>query len=139
MQNTLGTTNPFPSTLQAGRIRYYTKLPDPSDTTLNSRFWATDTLPDLNERGQLASRVDTLRCGRDDIGGACGDVRAIAKRLTDEIERRFDTVFGTVCVHFQELFTELFDTDIDTINLDAAGRVADFRALVAQLLSKEQE
>jgi hypothetical protein len=44
-------TNPFPATLQAGRIRYYTKLPDPSDTTLNTRFWAADV---AGNSGQLS-------------------------------------------------------------------------------------
>lgn len=34
-------TNPFPSTVQAGRIRYYTAIPDGSDTTLNNRWWTT--------------------------------------------------------------------------------------------------
>jgi hypothetical protein len=48
--NTLKKNNPFPSTMQAGRIRYYSKLPDPTDTTLNNRFWTTQTLPDLSER-----------------------------------------------------------------------------------------
>jgi SNF2 family DNA or RNA helicase len=37
----------------------------------------------------------------------------------------------------QALFTELFDTDIDTINLDAAAQLDRFRALVAQLLEHE--
>jgi Flp pilus assembly protein TadG len=31
----------FPSTVQAGRIRYYTAIPDGTDTALNNRFWAT--------------------------------------------------------------------------------------------------
>jgi len=34
--------NPFPSTLVAGRIRYYSAIPTPTDTTLNNRFWAFD-------------------------------------------------------------------------------------------------
>jgi hypothetical protein len=37
----------------------------------------------------------------------------------------------------QALFTELFDTDIDTINLDAAQQMDRFRALVSQLLAHE--
>jgi hypothetical protein len=41
---------PFPSTLQAGRIRYYSSLPNPGDTTLNNRWWTTAPLSDLNER-----------------------------------------------------------------------------------------
>jgi hypothetical protein len=50
--------NPFPSTLQGGRIRYYSAPPNYTDTTLNSRWWAADhgmsssgsALSDLNER-----------------------------------------------------------------------------------------
>lgn len=41
---------PFPTTLYGGRIRYYTALPNPGDTTLNTRWWTTATLTDLNER-----------------------------------------------------------------------------------------
>jgi len=42
----------FPSTIQAGRIRYYTALPDGTDNTLNNRWWTTagNSLADLNER-----------------------------------------------------------------------------------------
>jgi Flp pilus assembly protein TadG len=32
--------NPFPDQLRAGRIVYYDSLPNPADSTLNSRFWA---------------------------------------------------------------------------------------------------
>jgi SNF2 family DNA or RNA helicase len=50
----------------------------------------------------------------------------------DTIEQRvLDVIYEK-----QALFTELFDTDIDTINLEAAGRVESFRALVAQLLER---
>jgi Flp pilus assembly protein TadG len=41
---------PFPTQLRAGRIKYYDAIPNPSDTTLNNRFWTTATLPNLNER-----------------------------------------------------------------------------------------
>jgi hypothetical protein len=50
--------NPFPQTLQGGRIRYYSAVPNYKDPNLNSRFWAADlgtstsgnALTDLNER-----------------------------------------------------------------------------------------
>jgi hypothetical protein len=50
--------NPFPTTLQGGRIRYYTNIPNYNDATLNTRWWAADlgtstsgsALSDLNER-----------------------------------------------------------------------------------------
>ncbi|MBM4072951.1 MAG: hypothetical protein FJ271_29095 [Planctomycetes bacterium] len=41
---------PFPTQLRAGRIKYYNAIPDPSDTTLNNRWWTTATLSDSNER-----------------------------------------------------------------------------------------
>jgi Flp pilus assembly protein TadG len=52
------TPNPFPSTLQGGRIRYYSSVPNYNDTTLNSRWWSADhgmsssgsALADLSER-----------------------------------------------------------------------------------------
>jgi hypothetical protein len=40
----------FPSTLITGRIKYYDAIPDPSDTTLNNRFWTQYPLTNLNER-----------------------------------------------------------------------------------------
>src|SRR5205814_2219142 len=49
--------NPFPTTLQGGRIRYYSAPPNYNDTALNTRWWAanlgtasTGALTDLNER-----------------------------------------------------------------------------------------
>lgn len=40
----------FPAQLRAGRICYYSSIPDPTDTTLNNRFWTTGTLSNVNER-----------------------------------------------------------------------------------------
>jgi chromosome segregation protein len=57
---------------------------------------------------ELAARVSVLRAGRDDLGRACADIRAIAGRLTTAIDSRFEAVFGAVSVHFHELFAELF-------------------------------
>src|SRR5262249_26288255 len=34
--------NPFPPTLQAGRLRYYPAIPDGTDRTLNNRWWTTN-------------------------------------------------------------------------------------------------
>jgi chromosome segregation protein len=56
----------------------------------------------------LEQRVTILRAGRDDLGGACADIRAIAARLTAAIDVRFEAVFGAVSVHFHDLFAELF-------------------------------
>jgi hypothetical protein len=43
LQNTgtAGRVNPFPATLQAGRIRFYTNFPDTTDGSLNNRWWTT--------------------------------------------------------------------------------------------------
>lgn len=40
----------FPDCVRAGRIKYYDALPDHTDTTLNNRWWTTQTLSDQNER-----------------------------------------------------------------------------------------
>ncbi|MCS7159359.1 MAG: pilus assembly protein TadG-related protein [Gemmatales bacterium] len=42
--------NPFPPRLRAGRIRYYDRIPDPNDSTLNTRWWNTFPLADPSER-----------------------------------------------------------------------------------------
>ena len=60
------------------------------------------------QHDHLAVRVGLLRAGRDDLGTACADIRVMATRLTAEIDRRFEAVFGAVSVHFHELFAELF-------------------------------
>jgi chromosome segregation protein len=62
--------------------------------------------PDQHDR--LATRVAVLRSGRDDLGCACTDIRAMAAGLTAAIDARFDAVFGAVSVHFHDLFAELF-------------------------------
>lgn len=62
--------------------------------------------PAQHER--LAARVVVLRSGRDDLGGACADIRAMAARLTAAVDQRFEAVLGAVSVHFHELFAELF-------------------------------
>ena len=57
---------------------------------------------------RLAARVAVLQAGRDDLGSACADIRAMAARLTRAIDARFEAVFGAVSMHFHELFAELF-------------------------------
>src|SRR6202043_4282333 len=46
------------------------------------------------------------------------DVRAMARHLEHEIEKRFDTVFGAVSFHFQELYAELFPGGKATLRLE---------------------
>ena len=42
----------------------------------------------------------------------------MARQLEREIEQRFDTVFGAVSFHFQELYTELFPGGKATLRLE---------------------
>ncbi|HMA37556.1 MAG TPA: DEAD/DEAH box helicase [Chloroflexia bacterium] len=66
--------------------------------------------------------------------GQTAPVNVVNIIATDTIEERvLDVLYEK-----QALFTELFDTDIDTINLDAATQLDRFRALVAQLLAHDE-
>jgi chromosome segregation protein len=56
----------------------------------------------------LEARVSTFGAHQEDLVQACSELRSMARRLEREIEQRFDTVFGAVSFHFQELFAELF-------------------------------
>ena len=42
----------------------------------------------------------------------------MARQLEREIEQRFDTVFGAVSFHFQELYAELFPGGKATLRLE---------------------
>jgi Flp pilus assembly protein TadG len=42
--------NPFPSQLRAGRILYYSQIPDPTDTGLNTRMWSQYPVTNQDER-----------------------------------------------------------------------------------------
>jgi SNF2 family DNA or RNA helicase len=65
--------------------------------------------------------------------GQAQTVNVINLIAADTIEARvLDVLYEK-----QALFTELFDTDIDTINLSAAAQLDQFRALVAQLLEHD--
>jgi chromosome segregation protein len=66
----------------------------------------------------LTARVLTIAVQRDDLAGACADLRAMARHLEREIEQRFDTVFGAVSFHFQELYAELFPGGKATLRLE---------------------
>ncbi|HVS41428.1 MAG TPA: hypothetical protein VMU20_04090, partial [Candidatus Dormibacteraeota bacterium] len=56
----------------------------------------------------LLARLERLRADHHDLSSACRDLRALAAVLSDEIERRFEAVFGAVAYHFHLLFAELF-------------------------------
>ncbi|MBI3408896.1 MAG: hypothetical protein HY040_11120, partial [Planctomycetes bacterium] len=49
---------PFPSTLQGGRIRYYSAIPDGTDTTLNNRWWTTATTSLANDQRFWKEYID---------------------------------------------------------------------------------
>ena len=73
----------------------------------------------------LERRVSVLRASRDDLGGACADIRALAGTLKVEIENRFDAVFGAVTYHFHQLFGELFPGGKATLRLEDPEPVAE--------------
>jgi chromosome segregation protein len=66
----------------------------------------------------LNARVGTIAVQRDDLAGAAAALRSLARHLEREIEQRFDTVFGAVSFHFQELYAELFPGGRATLRLE---------------------
>ena len=66
----------------------------------------------------LSARVLIISAQRDDLARAGADLRAMARHLEREIEQRFDTVFGAVSFHFQELYAELFPGGRATLRLE---------------------
>jgi chromosome segregation protein len=66
----------------------------------------------------LSARVITIAAHRDDLAEAGAALRAMARHLEREIEQRFDTVFGAVSFHFQELYGELFPGGRATLRLE---------------------
>jgi chromosome segregation protein len=66
----------------------------------------------------LEARVLTFGGHQEDLVQACSELRAMARRLEREIEQRFDTVFGAVSFHFQELYAELFPGGKATLRLE---------------------
>lgn len=71
------------------------------------------------QHAELAVRVESLRAVHIDVAQAAADVRVLAGRLGESIERRFDAVFGSVGMHFQDLFQELFPGGQATLRLEA--------------------
>jgi chromosome segregation protein len=60
------------------------------------------------QHATLLARLERLRTDHHDLASACRDLRALSAVLSDEIERRFEAVFGAVAYHFHLLFAELF-------------------------------
>ena len=72
----------------------------------------------------LNARVTTISVQRDDLARACASLRAMARQLEREIEQRFNTVFGAVSFHFQELYAELFPGGKATLRLEEPAQPA---------------
>ena len=70
------------------------------------------------QHAALTTRVTTVGTHRDDLAQSCAALRAMARHLEREIEQRFDTVFGAVSFHFQELYAELFPGGRATLRLE---------------------
>jgi len=70
------------------------------------------------QHAALAEKVGRVRHDRDDLAGACEDLRALADHLGVEVERRFDAVFGAVAYHFRAVFEELFPGGRATLRLE---------------------
>ena len=66
----------------------------------------------------LEARVSIFGAHHEDLVRSCGELRAMARGLEREIEQRFDTVFGAVSFHFQELYAELFPGGKATLRLE---------------------
>jgi chromosome segregation protein len=69
----------------------------------------------------LEARVTTFGGHHEDLVRSGSDLRAMARALEREIEQRFDTVFGAVSFHFQELYAELFPGGKATLRLEEAA------------------
>jgi chromosome segregation protein len=70
------------------------------------------------QHAALADKVGRVRHDRDDLAGACEDLRALGDHLSIEVERRFDAVFGAVAYHFRAVFEELFPGGRATLRLE---------------------
>ncbi len=76
------------------------------------------------QHAALSARVVSIGGHRDDLAQACANLRAMARQLEHEIEQRFDTVFGAVSFHFQELYAELFPGGRATLRLEEPAPAA---------------
>ncbi len=66
----------------------------------------------------LEARVSIFGTHHEDLVRSGAELRAMARSLEREIEQRFDTVFGAVSFHFQELYAELFPGGKATLRLE---------------------
>jgi chromosome segregation protein len=61
--------------------------------------------------GEIAGQLD-------DLASARSDLEKIAHELSEEIDKRFEAVFGAVAMNFQETFGLLFEGGKATLKLD---------------------
>jgi chromosome segregation protein len=77
------------------------------------------------QHATLLARLERLRADHHDLSAACRDLRALAAVLSEEIERRFEAVFGAVAYHFHLLFAELFPGGRATLRFQTPPPVDD--------------
>ncbi|TMD98079.1 MAG: hypothetical protein E6I76_05200 [Chloroflexi bacterium] len=77
------------------------------------------------QQATLLGRLERLRADHHDLSSACRDLRALSAVLSDEIERRFEAVFGAVAYHFHLLFAELFPGGRATLRFQTPPPVED--------------
>jgi chromosome segregation protein len=66
----------------------------------------------------LSARVSGLQRDRADLGAAAGDIRDLTSWLMQQVDERFDAIFGAVSFHFHQLFAELFPGGRATLRLE---------------------
>jgi chromosome segregation protein len=72
----------------------------------------------IEEYERDSARLGGVDGQLEDLRGARADLEQVAARLTEEIERRFEAVFGAVAFNFQETFATLFPGGRATLRLE---------------------
>ncbi|HEV3232699.1 MAG TPA: hypothetical protein VG245_10650, partial [Candidatus Dormibacteraeota bacterium] len=78
----------------------------------------------IEELERDSARLGGIDGQLEDLRQARTDLDEVAARLTEEIDRRFDAVFGAVAFNFQETFASLFPGGRATLRLEE-GEVAE--------------
>jgi chromosome segregation protein len=73
------------------------------------------------EYAQVRDRCESLAAQLSDLETASAQLNELRRRLEDEIDSRFRTVFQSVAVNFQEFFAELFEGGRATLRVEAQG------------------
>ena len=109
-----------PTTSPRSSTRPRQSVPSARSSASNgvSRHSALSTRSRRNSTRRSSARVTTFGAHHEDLVRAGSELRAMARGLEREIEQRFDTVFGAVSFHFQELYAELFPGGKATLRLE---------------------